>query len=149
VDDVSQWFWLVLEQTRPDLGRLATWLEAASRAEIEDFAREFRRAKARVIADYSKRIEFDGVTFSEEVTEDFCDWIVAQGRRIWQAAVASRAYVSGLAREYQRAKESGSKAASRAWNGSALGQKYPGSHSPRLLAHAVYDARFGADLDDA
>ena len=147
--DVSQWFWVVLEKAKRDLGRLAAWLETASRLEIEEFAREYRCAKARVIADYTQGIEIDGVSFSEEVTEDFCDWIVAQGRRIWQAAVASRAYVSGLAREYQRAKESGSKAASRAWNGSALGQKYPGSHSPRLLAHAVYDARFGADLDDA
>jgi hypothetical protein len=149
VDDVSQWFWLVLEQTKPDLGRLATWLEAASRAEIEDFAREFRRAKEHVVADYSKGIEVDGVIFSEDGTEDFCDWVVAQGRDFWQAAVASRADLSGLAREYQGAEESGSKAASRAWNASALGQKYRGSHSPRLLAYAIYDARFGADLDDA
>jgi hypothetical protein len=148
VDDVSQWFWLVLEQAKPDLGRLATWLEAASRAEIEDFAREFRRAKEHVVADYSKGIEVDGVIFSEDGTEDFCDWVVAQGRHFWQAAVVARADLSGLAREYQRAGEF-RKAANRAWNGSALGQKYPGSHSPRLLAHAVYDARFDADLDDA
>jgi hypothetical protein len=61
--DVSQWFWMVLEQARLDLGRLATWLETASREEIEDFAREFRRAKVRVIADYSKGIEVAGVIF--------------------------------------------------------------------------------------
>jgi hypothetical protein len=96
----------------------------------------------------SKGIEVDGVVLSEDATEDFCDWVVAQGRDFWQAAVASRADLSGLAREYQRAEEFGN-AASRAWNGSALGQKYQGSHSPRLLAYAVYDARFGADLDDA
>jgi hypothetical protein len=149
VEDVSEWFWIVLEQTRPDLGRLAVWLEAASRQEIEDFAREFRRAKARVIADNSEGIEIDGVTFSKEVTEDFCDWIVAHGRHVWRAAVASRDYVSGLAREYQRAKKSGGKAASRAWNAATLGQKYPGSHAPRLLACAIYDARFGGDLEDA
>ena len=148
MDDVSQWFWLVLDQARPNLGRLATWLEAASRAEIEDLAREFRRAKQHVVADYSKGIEVDGVVLSDEATEDVCDWVVARGRDFWQAAVASRADLSGLAREYQRAEEFG-KAASRAWNASALGQKYRGSHSPRLLAYAVYDARFGADLDDA
>jgi hypothetical protein len=148
VDDVSQWFWLVLEQARPNLGRLATWLEVASRAEIEDLAREFRRAKQHVVADYSKGIEVDGVVLSEDATEDFCDWVVAQGRDFWQAAVASRADLSGLAREYQRAEEFRN-TASRAWNGSALGQKYRGSHSPRLLAYAVYNVRFGADLDDA
>ena len=29
--DVSQWVWMVLEQARLDLGRLAVWLESASR----------------------------------------------------------------------------------------------------------------------
>ena len=91
MDDVSQWFWLVLEQARPNLGRLATWLEVASRAEIEDLAREFRRAKQHVVADYSKGIEVDGVVLPEDATEDFCDWVVAQGRDFWQSAVASRA----------------------------------------------------------
>ena len=57
MDDVSQWFWLVLEQARPNLGRLATWLEVASRAEIEDLAREFRRAKQHVVADYSDALK--------------------------------------------------------------------------------------------
>jgi hypothetical protein len=149
VDDVSEWFWIVLEQMKPDLGRLAAWLETASRAEIEDFAREFRRAKAYVVADRAKGIEVDGAIFSEDATEDFYDWIVAQGRPFWKAAVASRTDLSGLAREYQRAQGSGSKAADRAWNAAALGQKYSGSHAPRLLAYAIYDARFGADLDDA
>ena len=144
--DVSQWFWVVLEKAKRDLGRLAAWLETASRLEIEEFAREYRCAKARVIADYSQGIEIDGVSFSEEITEDFCDWIVAQGRPVWQAALASHAYVSGLAREYQRAKKSGGKSvASHTWNAANLGQKYPGSHAPRLLADAVYNARFGAD----
>ena len=27
--EVSEWFWLVLEQTWPDLGRLATWLRSS------------------------------------------------------------------------------------------------------------------------
>ena len=147
--DVSQWFWLVLEQARRDLGRLAAWLENASRVEIEEFVREFGCAKARVIADPSKGIEIDGATFSEEVTEDFSDWIVAQGRPVWQAAVASRDYVCALAREYQRAKQSDSNAANHTWNAAGLGKKYPGSHAPRLLADAVYDARFGTDPDDA
>jgi hypothetical protein len=148
--EVSQWFWMVLEQARLDLGCLAVWLESASRLEIEEFAREFRCAKARVIADYSKGIEIDGVAFSDEVTEDFCDWIVAQGRPVWQAALARRDYVFALAREYRRTRESGSKAAARqAWNPAVLGQKYAGSHTPRRLADAVYDARFGADPDDA
>ena len=121
--------------------KFAAWLETASRAEIEDFAREFRRAKAYVVADSAKGIEVDGAIFSEDATEDFYDWIVAQGRPFWQAAVASRTDLSGLAREYRR------KAAN--WNAAALGQKYSGSHAPRLLAYAIYDARFGADLDDA
>lgn len=61
--EVSEWFWLAIEQTWLDLDRLATWLETASREEIEDFAREFRRAKERVVADYSNGIDVDGVIF--------------------------------------------------------------------------------------
>ena len=144
--EILEWFWTVLESARPDLGRLASWLEAATRTEIEAFTRKFSEAKE-AVANYSDGVQVDGTVFSEDSMEDLCEWIVAQGRDFWEAAVSGGTDLAELAREYL-AEESG-RAASRAWDASALGEKYRGYRSAYYLAFGVYRARFDADLYDA
>jgi hypothetical protein len=107
MDEVPQWFWTTLDAARPDLGRLRTWLESASRQEIEDFQIGFENAKEALTDGYGyngpNTVEIDGIVFSEDDKEDLCAWIVAHGQRYWEAALAVCDDLSGLAREYMAA----------------------------------------------
>jgi len=139
-------FWTVLESVRPDLSRLADWLESASRTQIVAFQAEFEAAKED-LADYSEGIRFNGTTTSEDATQDICAWIVGQGRVAWEAAFSRKSDLSAYAQEHQ---DSESQVSTKGvWNDSGLGEKYRGSRSPAILAYCIYEDRFGDSLYDA
>ena len=147
MDKIPEWFWVVLEDANFDLGRLANWLQSASRTEIEDYQNAFEYAKEAVVVDHSAGIEIGGEFHSEDGTEDFCTWIVGQGRQVWQAALPSGGALSVWTDEYDRFERGQS--VTGAWSDASLGDRYPGSRAPDALAYKIYPERFDADLYDA
>src|SRR5713226_10200850 len=92
-----EWFWRVLDSTRPDLQRLEAWLETASKEQVEQFAHAFEIAAA-AVCDFWDGPEVDGVVYSEDDTEDLCKWVVGQGRDLWKSVVDGDRTLANVAR---------------------------------------------------
>ncbi|MBX7218538.1 MAG: DUF4240 domain-containing protein [Blastocatellia bacterium] len=119
---VPDWFWEVLESAKPELQRLVDWLEAASREEIVEFQRTYEDA-AQAICDYWDGPVVGDIVFSEDDTEDFCTWVVSQGRALWEQALVA-ADLEPLVQLY-RASESESDTTWPNWNPKVLNPAYP------------------------
>ena len=144
MEQPPDWFWSVIEQAKPSLGRLATWLEAASEEEVVQFALAYDLA-AEQLADSWDGPHVDDVPYSEDDTEDLCDWVVSQGRGLWRAAMAREIDLRELAR-LELASERGETSECPGWAADVSNPAYDGSLAPRYLAHAVYRNRFGHSL---
>ncbi|WP_432987412.1 DUF4240 domain-containing protein [Dactylosporangium sp. CA-233914] len=126
--DVPDRFWNVLEAHAPSTQRLTAWLRGASEDEIVAFQLAYELA-AEEITDYWDGPVVDGVPYSEDDTEDLCQWIVAQGRPAWEAARSGPAGLTEAIRRYVE------RDLDDAW--------IPGS-----VAHAIFYDRFHASLDE-
>jgi len=142
---VPIWFWAVLEKTRPSLQRLVEWLEAATREQIIEFQRSYVDA-AQEICDYWDGPIVDGIGFSEDNTEDLCEWIVSQGHVLWRKAIEAPD-LEYFVRIYWAAER---KADSEwpAWDISVTNPIYRGYQSPGTVSHAVFQHRFSEDLHE-
>jgi hypothetical protein len=142
-DGVPDWFWDTLDGARPNLNVLAQVLEAMSRDQLVEFARLYRDA-AQAVCPYWHGPTVDDIRFSEDDTEDLCNWIVSQGKRIWLEAVAASKTLEPFVRRYWAA-EAGTRGAG-AWNEDVSNEAYRGYQSPAYIAYGVFAARFDEDL---
>ena len=83
MESPPDWFWNILDSTRPSLAALEAWLVNAPKKRLEQFASAYELA-AHSLRDYWDGPLVDGIQYSEDDTEDLCNWIVAQGRELWQ-----------------------------------------------------------------
>ena len=137
------WFWDVLESAKPNLQRLVDWLETATREEIVAFERTYEDA-AKEVCDYWSGPTVDGVGFSEDDTEDFCHWVVSQGRALWRQA-RTAPDLEPFVRLYWAAEDGATDWPK--WNSSVLNENYRGYQAPGSVAYAVFEARFSEPLD--
>ena len=84
----------------------------------------------------------DGVSFSEDDTEDFTDWVVSQGASAWHRACEADD-LAELAREYQAARRAPT------WDIAVTEPAYGGWQTCKAIAYAVYERVHGGDLLDA
>jgi hypothetical protein len=64
--EVPDWFWRMLDQTRPSVQALAALLETLPRDRVADFARHYRDT-AEAVCEFSNGPVADDVPFSEEL----------------------------------------------------------------------------------
>ena len=95
MEPMPELLWTVIENSKPSLQRLADWLESASREDVERFALTYEWA-AQEIAEYWQGPLVDDVQYSEDDTEDLCNWIVSQGRKLWGQAVSEEIDLADL-----------------------------------------------------
>jgi hypothetical protein len=136
---VPDWFWDILDSTRPNLQRLIEWLEAATREQLIEFQRSYDEA-AQEVCDFWSGPTVDGVTLSEDDTEDFCRWIVSQGRIFWEQVVKA-SDLESFVRIYWAAERPN-------WDSFVINPMYRGFQSPGIIGHAVFESRFHESLDD-
>jgi hypothetical protein len=146
MDKPPDWFWKLIDSTRPDLQRLETWLLSASREEIEQFAMAYEIA-AESVGEYWAGPDVDGVQFSEDDTEDLCKWVVSQGQTFWESAISGEPSLVELARLYWRA-EDGEIPELPNWTTEVANPQHEGYQSPEYIAYGVYESRFGESLSD-
>jgi hypothetical protein len=75
MDQPPEWFWSVIERSKPSLKRLAEWLEAAPKEEVIKFAFFFELA-AEKVADFSSG-------GSNEADFSLCDRCLGNCATIW------------------------------------------------------------------
>ncbi|WP_406088236.1 hypothetical protein [Kitasatospora purpeofusca] len=145
-DHASDWFWEVLESTRPRLSALESWLESQPREVLEAFALAYESA-AESLADFSDGVSVDGDVWSEDSTEDLCMWVVGQGRGLWSSVVVGDRPLEDVARTYL----------GRApllpdgvplWDEEVSDPGHRGYQSPGAIVHGVYRTRFAEDLHE-
>lgn len=137
--EAPDWFWDVIEVTRPNVAALAAWLVAAPKATVEQFGFHYDTA-ALDLADYSSGIEVDGTGWSEDDMADLCHWIVGQGRAYWQSVIEGDRTLLAAARTY------GDDA--NHWHIKVSDPEHRGYQSPGNIAHGVYWSRFGELLNE-
>lgn len=98
-DHVPDWFWEVLEATRPRLSALELWLGSQPREILEAFALAYESA-ADSLADFSEGVSVDGDVWSEDSTEDLCMWVVGQGCGLWNSVIAGEVRLEEVAQMY-------------------------------------------------
>ncbi|MEG3626879.1 hypothetical protein [Streptomyces poriticola] len=145
-DHVPDWFWEVLEATRPRLSALESWLVSQRREVLEDFALAYLNA-AEALVDFSEGVSVDGDIWSEDSTEDLCMWVVGQGRGLWQLVTARELGLEEVAQAYLgRTPLLPDGAAS--WDGVVTDSRHRGYQSPGTIVYGVYRARFAEELSE-
>jgi hypothetical protein len=142
--EVPEWFWEVLDTTRPSLLALERWLGDQPGTVLVEFARAYLEA-AEALADYAQGVVVDGFVWSEDSTEDLCLWVVGQGRDLWHAVVAGELTLAETAGAYL-GRPSPLSGAVTPWDQAVAHPGHRGSQSPDALVHAVHRTRFAADL---
>ncbi|WP_380283256.1 hypothetical protein [Kitasatospora purpeofusca] len=145
-EDVPDWFWDVLEATRPRLSTLELWLESQPREVLEAFALAYEAA-ADALADFSEGVRVDGEFWSEDDTEDLCGWVVGQGRGLWGSVIAGERSLEEAAQMYlDRAALPADHVVP--WDEEVANPEHRGYQSPASIAHGVYRTRFAEDLHE-
>ena len=143
-NEIPEWFWELLDASRPSLQLLVDALEARPKEDLVAFARAFEEA-AEEVCDYWDGPVVDDVPFSEDGTEDLCKWVVSQGRELWQQAVSKTIPLDDLVRLYWASGDSRDVAHPR-WETTVNKAAYDGWRSPAAIVYAIFATRFGEDL---
>lgn len=85
---ITDWFWQLLAAARPETSKLREALSRLSLEELELFQWSYELAM-QVITDSwnGPRLPELDLTLSEDSTEDFCAWVVSEGRAVWERAL--------------------------------------------------------------
>lgn len=136
------WFWALLDSTRPSLQALATRLERLPRERLIAYADTYVEAMFAVCEPWDGPL-VSGVQFSEDDTEDFTEWVVSQGQVYWERACKAER-LDLFVREHIANRRAGP----RRWNPEVGNPDYRGWQSCKGIAFAVFQAMHGADLHD-
>jgi hypothetical protein len=145
MNDPKDWFWKALDATRPSLAALESWLMNASQEHVEQFAAEYELA-AQALCDYWDGPIVDGVEYSEDDTEDLCDWVVAQGRELWHKVKDREIDIGTIALVHSRGNYDLLPVPVSEWTTEVRDSKHRGYQDPASIASGVYRSRFGVDL---
>ncbi|MEE1736537.1 hypothetical protein PUR49_08490 [Streptomyces sp. BE147] len=140
------WFWDVLDATRPRLSALEAWLQAQPRRILEEFALAYLDA-AESLTDFSEGVRVDGADWSEDSTEDLCLWVVGQGHRFWYAVITGEWELAEAAQVYLGCPSPLSGEVIR-WDQVVSDPEHRGYQSPDAIVHGVCRTRFAEDLHE-
>lgn len=146
LEEIPEWFWEVLDATRPRLSALASWLESQPREVLEAYALAYGAAMCS-LADFSQGVRVDGVVWSEDDTEDLCAWVVGQGRGFWHPTVAGQRDLAEVAQAYL-GRVSPFSAEVTPWDTGVSNPEHRGYQSPGAIVQGVYRTCFAQSLHD-
>lgn len=149
-----KWFWNIIESNKPLLTNLEMTLEQSDQETVENYFALYTTASQEIV-------DYWDAPFSEDSTEDICDWIVSQGKVFWEIVVNNEIdllQAHQLMVEIDIVKsESEPKPTPKPtkyanmvchWNNEVKNEKYQGYQSPKALAIGVYYEKFDRNIYD-
>jgi hypothetical protein len=126
--------WKVLDDCAPSLQKLASWLEAADRQDVLAYAIAYRNA-AEALIEAADELTLNDRAISEDESEDFRNWAVAQGEATWRGALgdSEAAFKRYSARENR-------------WDHKVQNPAHEGFQAPWYIAVPIFEERFSEDL---
>jgi hypothetical protein len=80
-DDISQWFWDVVERAGRSRDRLKAELQSMTREEVIRFDNEFQEAAVQLVDE--PFLDFMEGDVSEDSAKDIADFVVSQGKKVY------------------------------------------------------------------
>ncbi|PQO43840.1 DUF4240 domain-containing protein [Blastopirellula marina] len=80
-DDISQWFWDVVERADRSRDRLKAELQSMTREEVIRFDNEFQEAAVQLVDE--PFLDFMEGNVSEDSAKDIADFVVSQGKKVY------------------------------------------------------------------
>ncbi|MEZ6136324.1 MAG: hypothetical protein R3C53_15625 [Pirellulaceae bacterium] len=136
------WFWDVLQSTSPSLKALEAWLVNVPKERVEQFASAYELA-AQSLCDYWNGPIVDGVQYSEDDTEDVCNWIVSQGPGLWQRVFTGELDLERVAKIIFNGHFHLLPEPVIEWSEDVADPAHDGYQDPALIAAGVFYSRFG------
>jgi hypothetical protein len=129
---VPPMLWNVLDDCAPSLKKLESWLEAADRQDVFAYAIAYRNA-AEALTEAVDELHTPEI--SEDGSEDFRNWAVAQGEATWRGALGDlpAAYKRHIAGENR-------------WDDKVRNPAHRGFRAPWYIAVPIFEERFSEDL---
>lgn len=128
--------------TRPSLAGLETWLVNAPKEQLEQFAAAYEFA-AQSLCGYWDGPLVDGIQYSEDDIEDLCNWIVSQGRELWQKVAGGDIDIGRVASIVARRDYHLLPVTIKEWTKEVRDRKHRGYQDPALIAMGVHYTRCG------
>ncbi len=136
------WFWEIIESSQRSLRKLCGRLEGLTQPELIRFQCRCWHAKE----DVNPFTRFDEMKLSRPCSEDhgddFSGWVIGEGRVFFEQVRDNPAEVQ----KYNDLLESRTWVK---WDTSVEHEEYEGYQRADLIAKAVYERKFGEDLDEA
>jgi hypothetical protein len=144
-EEIPDWFWNLIDSSKPDLKKLEKALEELEKEQLEDYYGLYKRASQEI------RDPWDGPYINEEIdhlsedsTEDLCDWIVSQGYDHWSEMDIDDESLAAVFHSMKKVEKGKKVKGCVNWNSNT---KYP-YKTPKALALSVYEEKFGEDMYD-
>jgi hypothetical protein len=116
----------------------------ATQKKVEEFLTAYELA-AQTLCDYWDGPVVDGVQYSEDDTEDLCNWVVSQGRDLWQCVVEGDIDIGTIASIISSREFHLLPVAIAEWTTTVGDPRHRGYQDPALIAQGVNLTRFGTD----
>jgi hypothetical protein len=145
---IPQWFWDLIDSSKPDLEKLVSKLETLNREQLENYHGFYASASNAVCEPWEgPYIDGDIKNLSEDSTKDLCDWIVSQGYDYWYsiASLPEEQKEEALRKAFwdedkvSLGKEAGTLVQ---WNYNTGNPAYKGYASPSAIAMAIFQTRY-------
>jgi hypothetical protein len=145
---IEDWFWDLIQECRPVLKNLEKRLEAMPRDQLEKYMVYYDIASEHICEPWDGPYIDESVgNLSEDGTEDLTDWIVSQGRSVWEYALSPRADFKVLF--YLSVGEEPDHDLDIAeWCCDVAKESHEGWQQPKDLARIIYEERFGVEYFD-
>lgn len=147
MEQPSDWFWAMLEAASPSLAKLEAKLVEATKEELRRFGSEYRFA-SESLCDYWDGPVVFGIQYSEDDTEDVCNWIVSQGRELWHRIINGEIAFTNVAEMLARQEFARFPIAVTDWTMEVADPRHCGYQAPSAIAAGVYFTRFGCMLHE-
>ena len=147
MEETPDWFWEVIEVTRPHVSRLEAWLESQPKTILERFAFGYASAASSLVDYWQGHTLGLCAGWSEDDTEDLCLWVVGQGRAYWASVASGQRAWADVVDAYERHESPPDDGPDEPvqWIHST-NPDYRGSSTPDSIADGVYWKRFGEEL---
>jgi hypothetical protein len=146
---VPDWFWEIVDSTRPDLLALAEQLEKLDREQLLSYYHFYEVASDAVCHQWEGPYIDDEIRhLSEDGTQDLTYWIVSNGKDFWLRATepdADLVELFWMSVEVDR----GEIPDPPKWTSDVANDNRRGSQTPNYIAGAIYRERFDGEFLDA
>ncbi len=144
----EEWFWPLLESSKPSLRALCRKLEALSKEQLFCFQRQYADAMDYVYRDHWDDPELPPTVRESGLGDDFRAWVVSQGKAFYYEVRSNPDRLQKYLDTFE-ACDTGSGFAELRWDREVDRDEYRGYQCPSMIAFPIFEARFGKSMKEA